>query len=372
MFMPNVMSPVDHSQLHIGLVGPLPPPFGGMANQTLQLKRLLESEGIDVTLIQTNPDYPVSWVANIKGLRALFRLLPYLFRLWNHAGRVDCLHVMANSGWSWQLYAAPAVWIGWFKCTPVIINYRGGEAEQYFRQSIKWVAPTLRKASAIAVPSGFLAHVFDAFGFSAEVIPNIIDLNKFAFKHRRGVANPDSPKLVITRNLESIYGIGTAIEALAKLKPRFPRIKMFIAGSGPLRDELLAQVEHLGLSENVEFTGKLTPEQIANLYSQVDIMVNPTTVDNMPNSVLEALAHGIPIVTTNVGGIPYMVVDNQTALLVDAKNSEMLAVKVEQLIADNELYERLVLNGFEQVKKFSWDIVKHQWLDLYGQVMGLK
>jgi glycosyltransferase involved in cell wall biosynthesis len=369
MFMQNVMPSADRVQLHIGLVGPLPPPFGGMANQTRQLYFLLRSEGIAVTLIQTNTDYQVKWAANIKGLRAIFRLFPYLIALWKQTGKVDCLHVMANSGWSWQLYAAPAVWIGCLRKVPVVVNYRGGDAERYFRASIKWVAPTLRNASAIIVPSGFLEQVFSIFGFRAEIIPNIVDLNKFAFKHRVSLADINSPRLVITRNLEKIYGIETAIEAVAILKQRFPKIKVFIAGSGPLHDVLLKQVEELCLAENVEFTGKLTPEQIAGLYHDVDIMLNPTTVDNMPNSVLEALANGLPVVTTNVGGIPYIVSDNETALLVDMNNPVMMAAKVEQLIDNPGLYEKLVLNGIAQVESYNWENVKHQWLGLYSRVM---
>jgi glycosyltransferase involved in cell wall biosynthesis len=182
------------------------------------------------------------------------------------------------------------------------------------------------------------------------------------------VADFDLPKLVITRNLEKIYGIETAIDAVAILKRRFPKIKVFIAGSGPLQSVLVGQVEGLGLTENVQFTGKLTPEQIALLYQDVDIMLNPTTVDNMPNSVLEALANGLPVVTTNVGGIPYIVADNETALLVEVDNPEMMAAKVEQLIDNPLLYQKLVLNGIAQVENYDWKNVKHQWLNLYSKV----
>ena len=362
------MQQVDPAKFRLGLIGPLPPPFGGMANQTRQLQRLLQAEGIDVVLVQTNADYPWVWVADIKGLRAVFRLVPYLVNLWRLAGRVDCMHVMANSGWSWQLYAAPAVWMGWIKSVPVIINYRGGEAEQYFRQSFKWVAPTLRKVTAIVVPSVFLAQVFSAYGFQAEIIPNIIDLKKFAFRYRRGVADPDAPLLVITRNLEKIYGLDIAIDAIRLLKSRLPRIKVYIAGSGPLLGHLMERVQQLALTENIEFTGKLTPEQVVALYGKADIMLNPTTVDNMPNSILEALANGLPVVTTNVGGIPYMVTDNQTALFVDVNDPEMLAAKIEQLVDNRDLYEKLVSNGFEQAKKYGWESVRHQWLGLYKRV----
>jgi glycosyltransferase involved in cell wall biosynthesis len=173
----------------------------------------------------------------------------------------------------------------------------------------------------------------------------------------------------VTRNLEKIYGIDTAIKAISLLKHKFPHIQLFIAGSGPLLDELTQLVTMLDLSQNVEFTGKLSPDEVAELYANVDIMLNPTTVDNMPNSVLEALAVGIPVVTTDVGGIPYIVADNQTALLVDVNNPEMMANKVEQLIMDPDLYETLVLNGVKQVEKYDWDVVKHQWLDLYRRVI---
>ena len=89
--------------LSIGLIGPLPPPFGGMANQTRQLHELLVAEGVKVILIQTNADYASAFIAKLKGLRALFRLIPYLFKLWQTAKQVDCFNLMANSGWSWQL-----------------------------------------------------------------------------------------------------------------------------------------------------------------------------------------------------------------------------------------------------------------------------
>ena len=147
-------------EMHIGLVGPLPPPSGGMANQTRQLVRLLQSEGLDVELVQTNAPYKPLWVGRLRGIRALFRLLPYLWQLWRTAGRVDLLHVMANSGWSWHLFAAPAIWVGWLRRTPVVLNYRGGEADEFFQKSFRWVRPSLARVAAVVVPSGFLAGVF--------------------------------------------------------------------------------------------------------------------------------------------------------------------------------------------------------------------
>jgi glycosyltransferase involved in cell wall biosynthesis len=357
------------NSLRIGLVGPLPPPFGGMANQTNQLANLLRLEGIKVVLVQTNPPYPNLLLSKLKGFRALLRLALYVNALWRVTTQVDCLHIMANSGWSWQLFAAPAIWIGWLKSVPVVVNYRGGEAESYLKKSIKFVSPTLNKCSALIVPSPFLKNVFKTFGFSAEVIPNIVDLNKFIFNARKSVQDIKYPIIVITRNLEEIYGIDVAINAIAIVKNKFPDIKVFIAGSGPLEEKLRNLVADKGLVSNVIFTGKLTPDDVYKLYSKSDIMLNPTTVDNMPNSVLEALACGLAVVSTNVGGIPYIVQNDQTALLVDINDSEMMATKIEQLINDPKLYETLVFNGRNYVEKYGWDIVKNQWLGLYNRLI---
>mgnify|MGYP001127173653 CR=1 FL=1 len=92
------------------------------------LRQLLTAEGLSVSLVQTNAPYRPAWTGRIPMLRALFRLAPYLVRLWRATAEVDVVHVMANSGWSWHLFAAPAVRLASWRGTPVVVNYRGGEA----------------------------------------------------------------------------------------------------------------------------------------------------------------------------------------------------------------------------------------------------
>jgi len=116
-----------------------------MANQTRQLARLLEQERITVEIVQVNAPYRPRWVASLRGVRALFRFVPFLVRLWDAAGKVQLFHVMANSGWAWHLFAAPAIWIAWLRHVPVVVNYRGGAAEEFFSRSSFWIAPTMRR-----------------------------------------------------------------------------------------------------------------------------------------------------------------------------------------------------------------------------------
>src|SRR5436190_14145399 len=162
--------------LALAIVGPLPPPPGGMANQTEQLARLLREAGLAVEVSQVNPPYQPAWLSRVRGVRALGRLVPYLGRLWRLAGRAQLIHVMANSGWAWHLFAAPAVWIGRLRGVPVVVNYRGGEAEAFMTRQAAWVRPTLRSAAIVVVPSRFLQSVFARWNVATAIVPNVVDL----------------------------------------------------------------------------------------------------------------------------------------------------------------------------------------------------
>ncbi len=346
-------------------MGPVPPPNGGMAMQTQQLARLLSSEGVTVELLPTNAPYHPASVARIPVLRALFRLIPYLFALWRLAGRSDLIHLMANSGWSWQLHSAPALWLAWLRGTPVVVNYRGGEAQDYFQRSIRRVRPSLQKAAAIVVPSAYLQAVFQRFGENTRVIPNIIDRELF---HPRASETSDIFTLVITRNLETIYGIDTAIHAFARVYAGNPSLRLRIAGSGPEESALRALTRQLDVTDVVTFEGRLDRQEIVALYAGSDAMLNPSTVDNMPNSVLEALACGLPVISTNVGGVPFIVSHGQTALLVPPGDAAAMADAIGELASDNALRSTLSNNGLAQIEQYTWPNVRQQWLGLYASL----
>lgn len=334
-----------------------------MAMQTRQLEQLLVGEGVHVEMLATNAPYKPAWIEHIPVVRAAFRLLPYFRRTWCLAGRVDVIHMMANSGWSWQLFCAPVVWLGWLRRTPVIINYRGGEAQVYFTQSFSKVKPTVERACNVVVPSGFLQKVFADFDLKASVIPNIIDLKRFKPGHPE--AKTARYTLVVARNLEPIYGIDTAIKAIKLVLNDIPEIRLLVAGSGHQREALELLVRTLDLQNNVEFVGRLEPNDMVALYHGADAMLNPTSVDNMPNSILEAMACGVPVISTDVGGVSFIVEHEVTALLVPSADEERMAEAIQRLYRDKELGRSLIKAGLEDVRQYAWPEVKEQWLDLY-------
>jgi L-malate glycosyltransferase len=352
--------------LRVALVGPLPPPVGGMANQTLQLAERLCDSGLLVEVIQVNAPYAPRWVGKLRGVRALFRLLPYLLRLRRAAGSADLLHVMANSGWSWYLFAAPAIWIGAWKNRPVLVNYRGGEAEAFFRRAFRRVGPSLRKAAVIVVPTPYLRDVFASFGIVAEVIPNAVDGEVFFPAGRsRGL----DPHLAVPRNLEAIYDNATAIRALATIRQSFPQARMTIAGAGPLRAGLEDLAESLGLGAAVRFAGTLDRLGMAGLYRSADLCLNPSLADAMPNSLLEALACGVPVVSTDVGGIPAMLEDRDTAMLVRPADPAAMAAAAVQVLKDPDLYAKLRRNGLEVAGGLGWREIGPRWMAIYRQLI---
>jgi glycosyltransferase involved in cell wall biosynthesis len=332
-----------------------------MANQTRQLAELLAGEGCAVTTLQTNAPYWPAWVGSIRGFRAGFRLAGHLLRLWREVRHAEIVHVMANSGWAWHLFTAPAIWIGSLRAVPVVVNYRGGDAEAFFARSFSRIRPTLARASAVIVPSGFLRAVFERYGVATTIVPNVVNLDAF----RPADIMPAAPHLLIARNLEPIYDLDTALRAFAIVAEHHRDARLTIAGSGPEREQLEALATELGIGRKVRFTGALQNSELPALYRAATIAVNSSLVDNFPISLLEAMAGGVPIVSTRVGGISYMVEHETTALLVPPGDPRALAGAMRRLIEDRTLAARLRAAGLEAVQRYAWLRVRPELFAVY-------
>jgi glycosyltransferase involved in cell wall biosynthesis len=337
-----------------------------MANQTRQLARLLEQDDCRVTVVPTNAPYRPAWIGRVRVVRAFFRLAPYLRALWRASRDAEVVHVMANSGWAWHLFAAPAIRIAHARGRPVIVNYRGGGAEAFLARQSFLMMPTLRRASQIVVPSPFLERVFRSHGVATEVVPNIVDLARFYPAERP----PAVPHMIVARNLEDIYDIPTALRAFRHVRDRSPHARLTVVGSGPAHASLERIVDDLGIAAAVTFTGRLDNARMADLYRSADIALNPSRVDNMPISLLEAMASGVPIVSTNAGGIPDMAEDGKTALLVPVGDADAMAAAALRVLDDAQLARSLRRAGIEAAQRYTWTAVRPQLYSVYEKVMS--
>ena len=216
------------------------------------------------------------------------------------------------------------------------------------------------------MPSGFLQTVFERFGFGSQVIPNVVDVERF-----RPTANSRDfhPHLVVARNLEHLYGNDIALRAHAVVRRTLPTAHLTIAGSGPERPRLEELARALDIADSVTFAGRLDVDEMVSLYGSADLVVNASRADNTPNSILEALACGVPVVSTEVGGVPYLVEHGRTAWLVPPDDADALAEGIVRVLSEAPLRDVLVKNGLALAGRCSWTAVRHQWLELYHSLV---
>ena len=200
-----------------------------------------------------------------------------------------------------------------------------------------WRAP-----AALIVPTRFLQDVFGRYGMHAGIIPNVVDVGTFEPSSARcrrsstGAAPGRDPQPRTTvRQRRRIAGV-------AVVRARFPAARLTIAGSGPDLASLQT-LASVGVSDAVRFTGRLETPDMVRLYQSADVVLNPSRADNTPNSVLEALACGVPVVGADVGGVPFLVQHGVTAWLVNPDSPVELAQGVIGVIDD--LFFEIVSRG---------------------------
>jgi len=166
-----------------------------------------------------------------------------------------------------------------------------------------------------------------------------------------------------------MYNVGNTLRAFAVIQRRFPDARLTVAGEGQQRDELRELADELGL-RHVEFTGAVEPARMPALYDDADIYLNSSEIDNMPTSLIEAFAAGLPVVSTNTGGIPYFVEHGRTGLLLEPRRPDQMAAAALRLLEDQALAQRLIAAAREECAKYRWETLRNSWLDLYRETTG--
>lgn len=343
------------------LVAELPPPTGGMAIQAAMLSEGLRKSGHTVTNVRTNPLPRYSLWRRVPVLRSLVNYLMFLCCAVRACARSDLLHIFSHSYLSFFLFTLTSVVIGRLFGRPIVIHYHGGAARA-FLSKWGWLAiPVLRQANHLIVPSGFLSEVFSAHRLKTVEIPNILPLDRLIFRLR----SPLRPRIIVARHLEHDYNPVCAIRAFALVKQQFPEAVLTLAGDGSEKPGLLALCRELNIESAVTFTGNVDTNRMMGLYDLSDIYLNCSRVDNQPVSMLEAFALGLPVVSTAVGGIPYMATDGVDALLAPSDDADRLARNIARLLADNELSIRISQQARHRAEACAWPPIYRALRRLY-------
>jgi glycosyltransferase involved in cell wall biosynthesis len=206
-----------------------------------------------------------------------------------------------------------------------------------------------------------LEEAFREQGFSnIQYIPNVVDLGHLPYLPRKKCTY----KLLWVRRLQALYHPKMALEVLKLLKDQGIEAALCMVGAD--YDGLLTALQEFTRSHElkVNFMGQLSQQEWMQLSQDYSIFLNTTQVDNTPLSVMEAMALGLAVVSTNVGGIPYLVEDAKEGLLVAPNDVEAMAAAVVRLVEDPELFKSITTAARQKVEQFDWEVVKHQWVEL--------
>ena len=342
--------------------------IGGHSVQAgLLLKAWRTDASVDPWIVPIDPlpPAPIDRLLGVKYLRTLVTQLWYWPLLVRELRRADVVHVFAASYTSFLLAPLPAVVVAKLLRKPIVLNYHSGEAPDHLRRSAVARFVLRRLVDVNVVPSAFLRDVFRSFEIDAEVVPNIVDLQQFAYRIR----DPLRPRLLCTRNLEPLYNVSCVLRAFAKIQTQYPAATLTIVGSGSQEAALRHEATALRV-ENVAFVGRVAPSEIHGYYANADIYVQAPSIDNMPLSLLEAFASGLPVVSTDVGGVPSMLRHGIDGLLIRDNDADALAAQVIELLADPALARRLAESAYRTLPAYEWPVVRNGWLQAYHRALG--
>lgn len=354
--------------VRVCLVGPSLDILGGQAVQLERLRRQLDSSpGIEVGFLAVNPRLPgpLRYLQRVKYVRTLVTSIAYFGSLLLRLPRYDVVHAFSASYWSYLLAPLPAMLAGRLFGKGVILNYHSGEAPDHLARwpFSRW---TMRLAHRIVVPSDYLVSVFRSHGLDAIAVANALDEASVPYRERLHC----QPVFLSNRNLEPLYNVECVVRAFGHVQREVPGARLLVAGDGSQRRSLEALVASLGL-RGVEFTGRIAPERMASLYDRADLYLNAPNIDNMPLSVIEAFAAGLPVATSNAGGIPFIVTHEETGLLVPVGDAEALAAAALRLVREPGLAVRLARNARTTfLSMYVWPAVRPAWEGVYRQVAG--
>lgn len=363
---PHPRAQATASRMNVAIVAPSLEILGG---QAVQAQRLLDawSDDPDVRAwlvpINPHPPGPLRPLMRVKFVRTVLTQLIYWPTLLRELPRADVVHVFSASYFSFLLAPLPAILIARALGRPVLMNYRSGEAPDHLRRS-PVARRALRAVPGNVVPSRFLKEVFAQHQIEARVIPNIIDRQRFKFRRR----DPLRPHLLSTRNFEPLYNLQCTLRAFARIQAAYPEATLTLVGGGSEEAILRRLTSELQL-RNVWFVGRVAPEAIARYYAEADIYLQTPNIDNMPSSVLEAYASGLPVVSTEAGGVPAILTDGVHGLLAPLDDDRKVAAQVLRLLREPALAQSIVRSAYDFTEALTWDRVRGLWIGVYRNLL---
>jgi glycosyltransferase involved in cell wall biosynthesis len=301
-------------------------------------------------------------------LRRIPRLVDMLKTVITRRHEYDLAHVDVFSGpaFVWAQTVCFAL-----RCLrkPYVLTLRGGNLPAFARSSPRRVERLLRSAAAVTAPSGYLCEQLKQFRPDLVLIPNGLDVGAYRLRPLREA----KPRLLWLRAFHAIYNPVLAARVMAELLRDVPEASLTMVGPDKGDGAFQAVVEEaakLGVAKRIQFPGPIPRADVPSRMAEADIFINTTNIDNTPVSVLEAMASGLCVVSTNVGGVPYLLEHGKDALLVSPDDSVAMAGAIRRVLNEPALAETLSRNARMKAEQFDWPVVVSRWEALLSAVSG--
>lgn len=293
----------------------------------------------------------------------LFRLFEMLAVIFKQRKVVD--YVLIDT------YSTTAFWYAYLiglSCKCLKINYitilHGGNLLNRFHKSHYFSHVLFKNSFANVAPSKYFEMAFKARGYQQTLmIPNVLQISQYEFVLRESF----SPKILWVRSLAEDYQPFFAIDVLVSLKKIYPNAQLTMVG--PEKNITIHQLKKYAQRQEVEvvFTGKLSKSEWIALAKHHDIFLNTSKTDNTPVSVLEAMALGLPVVSSNVGGLSFLLNHQKNALLINDFCTKQFCEAISDIITNPQNTQTLVQNAKQTVEAFDWENIKELWIHLLSE-----
>jgi glycosyltransferase involved in cell wall biosynthesis len=330
------------------------------------LSKVVGNRGVCEELAPRLREAGFSVIITSERKRRVERLLGMLLTCWKHRGSYDVAQVDVYSGPSF-LWAESVCWMLRRLHKPYVLTLHGGALPDFARREKQRVSKLLKSAAAVTVPSSYLLTRMAAYCKNLLLLPNALDLHQ----HRPVIRSPLHPKLIWLRAFHEIYNPVMAVRVLAHLKNEFPGIGLTMVGpdkdSSSLKNTI-ATARACGVESHLKVMGYVKKSEVPQCLERADIFLNTSNFDNTPVSVLEAMASGLCVVSTNAGGIPNLLKTEEEALLVPVNDDLAMAAAVRRLLTDEPLSRGIQTRALAKVEQFDWKVVLPQWQTLLKSV----
>ncbi len=335
-----------------------------MKKRILYLGNKLSKHGSTTTVIETlgislsKEGYTITYASDKKN--QIHRMIDMIFTTILNASNVDyvLIDTYSTSSFYYALLVSQMCRLFRKKYIPIL---HGGNLPNRITNSPFLSQLIFKNSYKNVAPSAYLLESFLSKGYTNVLfIPNTIEIDKYPFLERKYI----EPKLLWVRSFSSIYNPKMAIRVYSEVIKEFPKSQLCMVGPNKenMIDDCKLYAKSLGV--DVIFMGKLSKQDWIELSLDYNVFINTTHFDNTPVSVIEAMALGLAVVSTNVGGIPFLLKNEKNALLVEDDNSEQMAQAIKTIFLNENLKKNMIGNARKMVETFDWDIVKHKWFEL--------